>query len=128
MSAGGGGPGDRFATLAASCLEFRGSCLASASVGAIWVGLNPRYADPELDALIGHMAPKLVFAAGAIERRDYRSWLQGLPNAVAVVGLDAAMPARADRFERFLARGGAGGRARVEARGPRVERHDPVQL
>src|SRR3546814_6024767 len=91
MIAAGVGPGDRVATLAAPGLEFLVSFLASASVGAIWVGLNPRYADPELDALIGHMAPKLVFAAGAIERRDYRSWLQGLPNAVAVVGLDDAM-------------------------------------
>src|SRR3546814_15997625 len=74
------------------------------------------------------MAPKLVFAAGAIERRDYRSWLQGLPNAVAVVGLDDAMPARADSFERFIARGAAVGRAALEARRARVAATDPCLL
>src|SRR3546814_15364514 len=74
------------------------------------------------------MAPKLVFAAGAIERRDYRSWLQGLPNAVAVVGLDDAMPARADSFERFIARGAAVGRAALEARRARVDATDPCLM
>src|SRR3546814_3367128 len=41
MIAAGVGPGDRVATLAAPGLEFLVSFLASASVGAIWVGLNP---------------------------------------------------------------------------------------
>lgn len=38
--------GDRVATLAAPGLDFLVTFLAAASVGAVWTGLNPRYADP----------------------------------------------------------------------------------
>src|SRR3546814_20677846 len=64
MIAAGVGPGDRVATLAAPGLEFLVSFLASASVGALLVWLNPCLADPNTHQLIGHSATKLVLHAG----------------------------------------------------------------
>src|SRR3546814_391736 len=48
MIAAGVERGDRVATLAAPGLDFLVTFLATAAIGGIWVGLNPRHAEPGL--------------------------------------------------------------------------------
>jgi acyl-CoA synthetase (AMP-forming)/AMP-acid ligase II len=72
-------PGDRVAILAADCIETAETFIACAKIGAVRVGLNPRFAPREIAALIADCAPKVVFvqagqeetlaAAGAAEAR-----------------------------------------------------------
>ena len=50
-------PGDRVAILASDCIEVAETFGACMKIGAIRVGLNPRLAPPEIDALIADCAP-----------------------------------------------------------------------
>lgn len=88
MMASGVRHGDRVATLATPGADFMIMFLAAASIGAIWVGLNPRYADTELAEIVARIEPRLVAGPGAIEGRSYVSWLEALPDTVNVVALD----------------------------------------
>lgn len=81
-------PGDRVATLAPPGIDFLVTFLAAASVGAIWVGLNPRYTDPELDAVVEQIAPRVIFSRRRIGNRAYDGWLAGLPGEIRIIGLD----------------------------------------
>ena len=102
MIAAGVERGDRVATLATPGPDFLVTFLATAAIGGIWVGLNPRYADPELDAVIARIGPRLVFSASTIETRSYRDWAAGLPASIQAVDLDGEST-RADRFMPFPA-------------------------
>ena len=57
------GHGDRVAMLAPPSLEFWIVFLATAKVGAIWVGLNPRYSLPECNYVLSDAEPKLLIVA-----------------------------------------------------------------
>ena len=70
--------GDRVATLTPPALEFWLTYLAATSIGAIWVGLNPRYQKPEYAYLIKDAAPRLVFVRGVYEGRDYGADLKAV--------------------------------------------------
>lgn len=63
--------GDRVATLAPPSPDFLVSFLATASVGAIWVGLNPRYQLGELIHVTHDSEPKLLLARSQIGTRNY---------------------------------------------------------
>jgi len=58
--------GDRVAVLCHPCLEFWSSFLAASRIGAIWVGINPKYRAEEIRHLLTDASPKLVLA----EERD----------------------------------------------------------
>lgn len=105
MIAAGVARGDRVATLATPGLDFLVTFLASAAIGALWTGLNPRYAHPELDALVARIAPSLLFSAGSVEGRCYGDWMAALPDAVRIVQLDGAARSHDRRcaFADFLA-------------------------
>ncbi|MFT5222503.1 MAG: acyl-CoA synthetase (AMP-forming)/AMP-acid ligase II [Glaciecola sp.] len=60
--------GDRVACLGNPRPETLLSFLAAASVGAIWVGLNPKYTSSELLALLERTNPKVAF--GMLEAND----------------------------------------------------------
>lgn len=118
MIAAGVERGDRVATLATPGLDFLVGFLATAAIGGIWVGLNPRYADPELDAVIARVEPRLVFTASTIEVRRYRDWAAALPASIQVVDLDgqSAHPDRLKPFPAFVAAGESTPRARLQQR------------
>jgi acyl-CoA synthetase (AMP-forming)/AMP-acid ligase II len=63
--------GDRVATLAAPHPDFFVVFLATASLGAIWVGLNPRYREEELAYVLRDSEPKIVLAQCRIGERCY---------------------------------------------------------
>lgn len=54
-------PGQRVATLSTPRPEFLVTYLAASSIGAVWLGLNPRYTVHELSHVISDAAPVLVF-------------------------------------------------------------------
>ena len=60
MIAAGVGKGDRVAMLAPPSPDFLTVFLATAAVGAIWVGLNPRYRYEELAYVVSDCAPRLI--------------------------------------------------------------------
>jgi len=78
LIASGIGKGDRVATLSTPHPDFFTIFLAAGTVGAIWLGLNPRYQLPEYRYVIGDSLPKLVFARARIGERDYSSDLNSL--------------------------------------------------
>lgn len=126
LLAAGVQPGDRVATLSAPGDEFLVTFLATAAVGGIWVGLNPRYADPELAAVVARVEPALVFFPDEIEGRSYRTWAAGLPDSVRTVCFDGT-GSRGEReiaFAAFIESGGRISRAAVDARADKVQPGD----
>ncbi|MCP4961290.1 MAG: acyl--CoA ligase [Actinomycetia bacterium] len=78
LIAAGVARGDRVAMLSSPRPEFWINLLATTSVGAIWVGLNPKYTDGELDHVITDAEPRLVFALSIIADEDQSEKLSGL--------------------------------------------------
>jgi acyl-CoA synthetase (AMP-forming)/AMP-acid ligase II len=70
--------GDRIAMLSAPRPEFLITFLAVTGVGAIWMGLNPRYRMSELERVVADAEPKIVFAFRFIEGRDYGDELESI--------------------------------------------------
>jgi acyl-CoA synthetase (AMP-forming)/AMP-acid ligase II len=74
--------GDRVATLAPPHPDFFIVFLAAVSIGAIWVGLNPRYQRGELEFVLTDSRPTLVFARTRIGTRDYAGDIAALQSAL----------------------------------------------
>lgn len=53
-------PGDRIAMVAMGCPEFMISFMAASKVGAIWLGLSPKFTPDELRYILGHSEPSLL--------------------------------------------------------------------
>lgn len=98
-------PGDRVATMAPPSLDFWLTYLASVSIGAIWMGLNPRYQLPEYAYLLGDATPKLIFCRSEYEGRPYLDELQSVGSKVETFVALGDSSGRAIGFEAFLARG-----------------------
>ena len=63
--------GDRIAMLSTPRTEFFLVFLATISIGAVWVGLNPRYKIGEFRHVIREAQPKLIIALAEIDGRRY---------------------------------------------------------
>jgi fatty-acyl-CoA synthase len=70
--------GDRVATLATPHPDFWVIFLATASIGAIWVGLNPRYQLDELRYVVSDSEPCVLLTRTRIGERDYAAELAAL--------------------------------------------------
>lgn len=70
--------GDRVATLSTPHPDYFISFLASVSIGAIWLGLNPRYQLNEYRHVICDAKPVLIFSRTQIGDRRYAEELQTL--------------------------------------------------
>ena len=73
LSDAGIGRGDVVGSLAAPSIDHWVTFLATASVGAVWLGLNPRYRLDEWRTLMAVARPTALFAADTIGQRDYRT-------------------------------------------------------
>ena len=76
------GPGDRVAMLTAPCAEFVITLMAALRIGAIWVGVNPRYQLSEIGHILTDCTPSVFITQlddGA--GRDYRPDLVALLSA-----------------------------------------------
>lgn len=117
-------PGDRVATLAPPSLDFWLTMLAASSIGAVWMGLNPRYQGPEYAYLLDDATPTLVFARDHYDGRDYLTELQDLgPDVATFVALGQAS-GRALTFEEFVAGGAVVSDADLAARRAAVDPED----
>ena len=64
--------GDRIAMLSTPRPEYWVLFLATAGIGAIWLGVNPKYTLDECRYVIGDAQPKLLFAMADFEGRDFQ--------------------------------------------------------
>jgi len=102
--------GDRVATLSTPHPDYFVTFLAAASIGAIWLGLNPRYRTAELEYVVGDAEPGLLFARGQIDGRDYTAEIAAMqavaPQLKSLVILDDASGMRdGESLDAFLRRG-----------------------
>lgn len=70
--------GDRIAMLAPPSPEFAIVFFAATSIGAIWVGLNPKYTYGELQYVVADARPVLAITRERIEERNYLDDLKSL--------------------------------------------------
>ena len=75
--------GDRVFTLSAARDEFLYIYMATAMVGGIWFGLNPRYTREEFLYMVGDAKPRIGFAIRNYDAlmRDYKDDLAALKEA-----------------------------------------------
>ncbi len=59
------------ATLSTPSPDYFLAFLATASIGAIWVGMNPRYQLEELAYVAGDSQPVILLARSRMDGRDY---------------------------------------------------------
>lgn len=98
-------PGDRVATMVPPSLEFWLTYLATVSIGAVWMGLNPRYQLPEYAYLLDDAKPRLVFARSDYEGRPYCRELQSIGAGVETFVALGTPEEGATDFDDFLERG-----------------------
>ncbi len=122
MVAAGVVRGDRVATLQTPHPDFLIALLATASIGGIWVGLNPRYQRAELLHVLEDAEPKLLLARSKVGGRSYERELVGLCadlpaiETLVIFDGDPAVPG-ADTMAAFLRAGASVSDARLrEAR------------
>ena len=104
--------GDRIATLQTPHPEFLVAFLATASIGGIWVGLNPRYRVDELRHVVLDAGPRILLTRTRIEGRRYESDIKTLckssPELERVVVFDDdPVPEGATSLQEFLESGAA---------------------
>ncbi|MBP8130370.1 MAG: AMP-binding protein [Candidatus Hydrogenedentes bacterium] len=64
--------GDRVAMIAMACPEFLVTFMAASKIGAIWLGLSPKYSLDELRYQFHDAQPALVFSVDRFQDVDYR--------------------------------------------------------
>jgi acyl-CoA synthetase (AMP-forming)/AMP-acid ligase II len=102
--------GDRVAMLSTPHPDFVVSVLAASSIGAIWLGLNPRYRLPELQHCVLDSSPKILLARQSLLGRSYEAEINALRTSCAslehvVLFDDPAQIAGATAMATFLDRG-----------------------
>jgi acyl-CoA synthetase (AMP-forming)/AMP-acid ligase II len=110
LLAAGVAKGDRVATLQSPHPDYFVAFLATASIGAIWVGLNPRYQLGELTHVVKDAEPKVLLARSAIGERRYGDEIAALreagPSLSAIAIFDGDPPvAGCQPMAGFLAQG-----------------------
>lgn len=93
--------GDRIAMLAAPSTDFWIAFHATASIGATWLGINPRYQRRDFDYVLRDAEPALIVAMSPLEQRDYCTELNALSPATPMVAHGEAT-AGAISLEAFL--------------------------
>lgn len=126
--------GDRVATLQPPHPQYLVDFMAAASIGAIWVGLNPRYRREELAYILSDAEPSILLARRFITSRDYAADLTVLAGScpslrrLVIVddpegGINGAEPLQA-----FLAKGGDVDDDRLMAARSGCGRRDPCLI
>jgi len=118
--------GDRVAMLGNPSIEFWITFLATTGIGAIWLGLNPKYTDGELDHVVNDADPKLVFVPAEIDGDD------GVEVAAALLGrhhdIERSVVLGSESHEDWLATADSLGPAQLEAAVVSVDTMDPAFL
>jgi acyl-CoA synthetase (AMP-forming)/AMP-acid ligase II len=127
MMAAGVVPGDRVATLAPpSALAWK-LFLAAASIGACWIGLNPRYSRFELAHPLSDSAPRILLTEQAMDGRDYYDELAGI---IAEAGLHTSIISlpgdnqSEGAWQDFLSQGSGVPEVALQMRRAEIDPHD----
>ncbi|MGB3697528.1 MAG: class I adenylate-forming enzyme family protein [Gordonia sp. (in: high G+C Gram-positive bacteria)] len=109
LLASGVRPGDRVAVLANPSRTFWLTFLGSLSIGAVWLGLNPKYRLPELAYNVDNSRPSLLIGMGRFGDQDFAPTLSALaaPHGLSPIVFDAPAAEGAEDWDSFLARGAA---------------------
>ncbi len=124
--------GDRIALLSGPRPEFFIHFLATTSIGAIWLGLNPKYTSGELDHVVGDAEPSMLFGFAEVTGEDQLKKLEGLLAAHEsirdLVLLDRSDRAGASGWGRFLAEAVRVSQEQLLEQRARVNTMDPAYL
>lgn len=125
--------GDRVATLATPHPDYFVAFLATASIGAIWLGLNPRYSRHELRQVLADAEPRVLITRTRIDARDYADDLVALladvPSIRTLVVFDGDPPLPgALPYGEFVRVGSGVASARLDAVRAGTRGRDPCLL
>lgn len=84
LVAAGVGAGDRIALLSTPRPEYLLVLMAASRIGAVYVGLNPRYTAAEVAEAVALVRPRLIVTLAAFEGRDFLSTIEAAAAAVAL--------------------------------------------
>ena len=118
--------GDRVAMLSTPHPDFVVSLLAASSIGAIWLGLNPRYRLPELQHCVVDSGPKILLARRSLLGRSYESEINALRASCASLEHVVLLDRRSNWT--FLDRGNSITAQQLEHARAAVESRDPCLL
>lgn len=124
--------GQRVALLSGPRPEFFVHFLAVTSIGAIWVGLNPKYTEGELAHVVGDAEPAMLFGFADVIGENQLDKLHALaranPSIRELVIFDDDAPINAVGWETFLARADGVSGDELAARRSEVDPMDPAYL
>lgn len=126
--------GDRIATLSPPHPDFFILFLASASIGTIWMGLDPRYQLDELRYVIGDAQPRYLFTRTRIGKRHYDQELTTLNEEHAclqeliVISDDFVIPGVSTSYAEFSKRAKTVTKTQLKNVREPVSRDDPALL
>lgn len=119
--------GDRVAWFGNPAPAFFLHFLAASSIGAIWMGLNPKYTEGELAFVVGDAKPKAIFAQVTASGEDRSEELTGLAESVGgrlvALGKEGTL---AEDFKAFCTQGTGGGEDVLAGRRAAVDPMDPA--
>ena len=116
--------GDRLAMLSPPNPDFLVVFLATAAVGAIWVGLNPKYRLPELQTIVDDCNPAIIIGRRYFDGRDYREDLETLAGSTRLLIYTDAGPSLAA----LLCEADAIPESAVRDRAPEIDPRDPCLI
>lgn len=136
LLASGVAKGDRVMTLATPHPDYFVLFLATSAIGAIWVGLNPKYRREELLYVIADCEPVVLFTRTRVGSRDYAEDIDSMRRAVPglrrIVALDDHFPETAlagmDSMQTFLVRAQALDAVAVERAAAACGGRDPCLI
>lgn len=125
--------GDRVAVLAHPSPLYWLSFLASLRVGAVWLGLNPKYRLPELEYNVGNSRPSLLLGLRGYGSQDFLPTLTALSKLAGgkppvVHGDLAGATQPACSWQDFLAAGAAIGDDQLQAARDAVQADSPALI
>jgi acyl-CoA synthetase (AMP-forming)/AMP-acid ligase II len=121
--------GDRVAVLITPRPEYLVIFLALARIGAMWVGLDPRYQRRELAYVVRDAEPRLLIALAETDWRDFRDDLEALtaaqPSIERLITISGDT-GHSTRFEDFLDEGDSLDEELLATRRREVTSRDPI--
>ena len=123
--------GDKVTILCTARAEYWITFLATTSIGAIWLGLNPKYKLPEIRYVLEDAKPKLLFAMAEFESYDYSGSIAAIQQDYEfiehVVSVTDVL-ANTQSFSGFMEEGSSVSDAELHQRQSTVDTMDPALL
>ena len=122
--------GDRIAMLCSPSAEFWIAFLAASQIGAIWVGLNPKYTQREIDYVVADARPRLLLSLSSHQGKPLSDSVAELTSVfpeLRVVSIDGELP-NARTLDDWLARGDRTEPGALERRLDSVDTMDPALI